>query len=220
MKLFIRLVFTLSLVFSYAAVATPFPSIDPSTFGADFDGDGYFAQIGSVSISVEAFDAFDSDPAVDLEFGLFFEGASSDLFTIFGSSEDTNDVAVIDFANGVVVDLEDSGIESLFAPSSADFGFYLSVFGAGGSIVTVFSDPALNGGLDHFGAFSLLLLDSEFPGAFAANFYTGPPELPGALLYVAAMIPLASVDEPQNMLLFFGASLLIFFNRRRLTAKS
>jgi hypothetical protein len=216
MNAFMRLFFILSLIYSGAASAIAFTSIDPAIFGPDIDGDGYFAQDSSLSISIEVYDVFDSDLDFGLEFGLFFEGASSNLFAVFDSSEGSNSYAALDFANGMVIDLEDLGVETVFMPSSADFGFYLSVFGPGGLINTLYSDPILNGGYDFFGAFPLL--DPNYTDAFAANFYTDG----GDLLYLAPMIPtVTAVPLPSALLLFSsGLVLLNGFNRRRLTAKS
>jgi hypothetical protein len=62
---------------------------------------------------------------------------------------------VIDFDNGNVVDLEALSVEATFAPSLGEFGFYLSISFPSNPLL-VYSDPALNGGVDTWASFPFL----------------------------------------------------------------
>jgi hypothetical protein len=59
--------------------------------------------------------------------GFYFAGDTSNRYPVFTSGDQANpeQVAVIDFDNGQVVDLDALAIEAVFTPSLADFGFYL-----------------------------------------------------------------------------------------------
>lgn len=209
MKYLMRAVCGFLIFFSSTSFATPYPDIDSDTyfFGSDIDGDGYFSQTNRVTIAVESFDAFNNDSL--LEFGIYFEGASSELITLFGTSEPQESAALIDFKNGVVLDIDDFEIESIFTPTTADYGFYLSL-DAGSTVV--FSDPLLNGGYDLFGAFPLLGPDVP-SGIFAAMFFNGSPEDLGIPLYLA---PIVGISEPYTFaLLGLGLMLMGSFKRRR-----
>lgn len=218
-----KVIFTCVMFSVSTAHATPFSSIDPSTFGSDIDGDGYFSHNGSVAISVEAADVFNTNTLQKFEFGFFFEGASDTLISIFDITEPLLAASLIDFTDGAVVDLDDGNIESLFTPSASDYGFYLSIFDisndpSGILSTTIFSDATLNGGADLFGAFDLLTSDVP-AGTLTGMFFDNTPGENWNLLYAAPLITISepvAVSEPYSLaLLGLGLTLLASFKRRQ-----
>ncbi len=194
------------LLLSSRTFAIPFPSPDPAVFGPDLDGDGYFSQDVNQMVFIEALDI------ADFEFGFFFEGSPTMLNPIFDSGDSgTDPIALIDFAGGFVYDIDDDEIQSLFTPSLADFGYYIS-FGGGPAI---FSDPLLNGGLDVFAAFPLL--DPSVPPGTITPTFIDPAT--GDLVYLGVAVAVAEVDEPTTwLMLSLGALLLAGVRRRHLQA--
>jgi hypothetical protein len=103
-------------------------------------------------------EAFDPIPAaIPHEWGFYFQGDATTLFPIFTTSDQAppEQAAVIDFDNGIVVDLDGSSQESAFAPSLGNFGFYLKIDFPGGPLLT-FSEIAENAGTDTFASFPFL----------------------------------------------------------------
>jgi len=212
-----KVFFVCTMFWVSSVSATPFSNIDPTTFGSDVDGNGYFSHNGAVTIGVEAYDAFDTDSNQRFEFGFYFEGASGTLISIFDTLEPTGATSLVDFTNGAVVDLDDGLVEGFFTPTTADYGFYLSLFDINGSapIITAFSDPMLNGGDDLFGAFDLLTTDVP-AGTLAGMFFSASPENNGDLLYVAPLITISVVSEPYSLFLMgLGLTLLVSVKRQR-----
>jgi hypothetical protein len=103
---------------------------------------------------------FDAIPGtIAHEWGFYFTADPSTLFPIFTSSDagPPEQLAVIDFDNGEVVDLDSLSVDSTFTPSLDAFGFYLEIEFNAGHPVRVFSEAALNdGGIDSFASFPYL----------------------------------------------------------------
>lgn len=104
-------------------------------------------------------EAFDPVMAsIPHSWGFYFAGDTSNRYPIFTSSDEAppEQVAVIDFDNGQVVDLDTLAIDAVFTPSLADFGFYLEIEFPAGTLLT-FSQAAENsGGVDTFASFPFL----------------------------------------------------------------
>jgi hypothetical protein len=105
-------------------------------------------------------ETFDAVPAtIPHEWGFYFTSDPSTRYPIFNASDEAppEQVAVIDFDNGQVVDLDSLAVDAAFTPSLGEFGFYLLVEFNAGSPVLVYSQAALNpGGVDTFASFPFL----------------------------------------------------------------
>lgn len=205
----------LILGFSSFAVAAPYGNLDSYVFGNDLDGSGLFAHSNSVFAFYEVFDALEVHTQRSYELGIFFDGSPSTLIPLFDISETTVSSAIVDFTTGGILDLDDGFVEGTYAPDTTDFGFYLSTVDSLSSVIisTVFSNPALNGGIDKFGASELLV--SNIPDTFTAMFFSEPPDASPELVYAVSFVKVSQVSLPSSMLLLsFGLlSLLRFRNR-------
>jgi len=109
---------------------------------------------------------------LDHEWGFYYRNDPGLRVPVFDTSDDDRryEQAKVDFDVAAVFDLDGSEWPRRFTPRQEDFGFYVSVRGAGGD-VTVFSDPSLNsGGVDHAGHF----VDRNRPGESVVAFEVGP----------------------------------------------
>jgi len=149
-------VLVLFTCFSVSAFATPLTNPKPTDQLDDLDDSGYFTPAGGI-LAIEVLDIFDTFALPGSSFGFFFEEAdvsgSTSLDTVFSSTDSSLDKAVIDFTTGVVVDIEESTIESSFTGSD-NIGFFLALNALGGD--SLFSDSNLNFGVDWFGAFPFI----------------------------------------------------------------
>ena len=153
-------------------------------------------------------EAFDPVPnAIPHEWGFYFQGDSTTRFPIFTTSDQATpeQAAVIDFDNGIVVDLDGSSQESAFAPSLGSFGFYLEVDLPGGTLLT-FSEIAENGGTDTFASFPFLANPLYRVVAFEVN------EQVFSLQIVDGAVP---IPEP-SVLVLLGGGLVLLGARRSL----
>jgi hypothetical protein len=115
-------------------------------------------------------------------------------------------VAVIDFDNGQVVDLDELAIEAVFGPSLDPFGFYLKIEFNPGFPVVVFSEAALNdGGNDWFASFPFLANPLFRQVAF---------EVRGQLYSLEIVDGAVNVPEPATLALLAGGIALLATRRR------
>lgn len=137
----------------------------PSDFGPD-DGTELFHPMSDV-LSVEFFDLVGSlgGPST---FGFFFEFAPANLIPIFEPSDQGGtQAALIDFANGVVFDVDEGGtVQSTFT-GNGNIGFFLSL--EPDAPIVLFTVSAFNAGLD---------LAATFPSFASSDTYLLGFELP------------------------------------------
>ena len=139
------------------AAAASMTNPDPLIFGEDLNDNGYFSVTAPSLFATKVFDVGEQVLGTVSEFGIFRRGSDvtdlTSLIPIFGADDLHDQTAVVDFQNGIVVDVDQAAVQSAFG-SGRDFGFYMNVKAVG---VTFYSDPALNfGGGDFFGVFPLL----------------------------------------------------------------
>lgn len=142
-----------------SAAAAPLPNPNPTIFADDIEGSGYFKPIGQGTLALELFDLGDSAAS----FGFFKRGTPGDRTPIFEASDLAGEGAIVDFINGVVFDVDQNAIQSLFSTPVTEIGFYLDLAALG----VLYSDPSLNlGNTDVMGAYPVL----NEPGAFSLMF--------------------------------------------------
>jgi hypothetical protein len=211
---------TLLLVVSGASFAGPLSNPDPGSFGNDLEDTGLFLPENQV-IGIELFDLpAQAGFSVGFEFGFYFAGDdvsdTSNLHTIFDhldqnpnpDNPDGDQVAVIDFANGVVLDVDDNVLQSAFSPQGDPLpyiGFYVTIPGT-----TIFTEAANNAGVDMASTFPHLALDFYLLG-FAIPNPDDPSEfVPATFEVVAGVTP---VPEPGTVFLMFGALAALLMRR-------
>lgn len=154
-------------------------------------------------------ETFDAVPtSIPHEWGFYFASDPSTLYPIFSSSDagPPEQLAVIDFDNGQVVDLDALAVDATFTPSLGAFGFYLQIEFNQGSPVLVYSEAALNpGGVDTFASFPFLANPLFRQVAFEVR------EQIYALEVIDGAIP---IPEPTTALLI-GAGVAFVAARRR-----
>ncbi|MDT0593756.1 hypothetical protein [Glaciecola petra] len=167
MKPYLYVVACISLFVSLTANAAFIANPDPSTLADDIDGTGYFAA-DNILFSTEILDIGEAILNNGNIFGFYFEGSdvldANNRHVIFGSDDGDNSEAVVNFANGIVVDVDQGVVQNSFS-GTGNIGFFvqLSAFGNG----LLFSDASLNAGnIDYFGAFER----NASPGTFALLF--------------------------------------------------
>lgn len=191
------------------AFATPLPSLLPGF--KDDVGTDYFIP-NDFSVGVELIDPL--EPLTS--FGFFFMGNPGSTISIFDSGDlsggvAASQVALIDFVNGIVYDMDISPgtptPELTFAPTLADIGFYLVLGGT-----TIYSDPALNGGIDLFSAWQNEVDPTLWGLAFEGIGADGSK----TLINVSLVGGITSAPEPSVMLLVaLGGILMLVSSRRR-----
>jgi len=181
----------LSLFASTQVAAATMTNPDPVNYAADSE-DGYVL----VSNSVAVFEALDSFAG---SFGFYFASDPGTLITLFAEDDQGGtQTAAIDFGAGGVFDSDDG-----FAPQAAftgsvapgPVGLWYSAAG-----FTFYSDPALNGGTDFAGTFTLLgdafttlvTFEEASLGIFSMNVLQGvlPVSAATAPVPVPAALPL------------------------------
>lgn len=181
-----RVWLVLVLVVSVAAVSASTATAtivnpDPGIFDDD-DGSLYFLPSAEV-FSAELFDLLGG--GVTTSFGFFFAGADvndpGNLITIFGPEDQGapfDQIALVDFIQGMVFDIDDGEIQSTFS-GFGPIGFFMSF--APDIPVSLFTDPSLNpGGLDLAATFPFLADPSTYLIGFEAPL---EGEVPVTLLF-------------------------------------
>ena len=192
-----------------AAITNP----DPATFGAD-DGSTAYTP-GTDTYFFEAFDAMPS-LGIPSTFGFYRVADPSVRITVFDATDQgpPDQTAYANFATGGVLDLDASEVQNSFAAGFGPVGFFLELDVAG-SLLTVYSDPALNGGFDLMAAFPTL----GVPGAYLIGV-----ELPDgagglATVYFATVSGFNAVtavpEPPVAALLLLGLALASAARSRR-----
>jgi hypothetical protein len=214
MKKILFILLAVGLVFaantSYALLIGG-PSPIPG-FGND-DNSTYF----SPNDNVLAFEFFDlGGIGTGTEFGFFFENTPGTLVPIFEPADEGGELATVNFTNliGVVFDVEDASVQSLFANQFTDIGFYLNI-----NANTFYTDPALNpGGVDFAATFQNLgnsetyLIGFEVPGqdiVLSLDIVSGVDSGGGVV----------TVPEPGTLLLLGSALLGLGAYRKRAQRK-
>ncbi len=184
-----------------AVIANPNPALFENDNGAI-----YFKH-DTLSVSAEVFDLLGVPGSI---FGFYFRGTdptvAANRGVIFDELDPTNNLAVIDFGAGTIVDVEDSSVQDTFDPSLSplDIGFF---FTTSGTTETIFSDPALNpGGVD---------LSTAFASKDGSGLYLIGFELPtiGAITF-SLLGPLTAVPEPGALsLVVLGLIVMAFASR-------
>jgi hypothetical protein len=154
----------------------------------------------------EAFDGVNG--TVPHEWGIYFASDPSQLIPVF-TVEDGGPgkpVAQVDFDNGTVTDLDTMVIEFTFDPQVAHFGIYLKIEPPAGPATLLYSQAALNGGVDAFGSFPTLTNNAYRVVAF---------EIRGQILALEAVVGACYVPEPSVAFLLGGGLLLLGTRRTR-----
>jgi len=172
---------------------------DPATFHND-NGAKLFAHAFQ-TLSVQL-----SNP-LSATFGFYFAGNPGNKITIFDATDSAaGNIALIDFSVGAVGDVDANILQSVFTPSLANIGFFLTL----GS-TTLYSEAALNPlGLDVVGTFSQITQPLTYLLVFEV------PNASGGVTTLAAQIvsPLLSVPEPSGLWLIV-IGLLAFWGAKR-----
>ena len=179
--------------------------------GGDDGAESFFANLNPnydrhIVLVRETFDPIVG--SIPHEWGFYFTSDPSTRYPVFTTSDAAppEQVAVIDFDNGQVVDLDHLAVDAAFTPSLAQFGFYLSIEFNPGHPMLVYSQPELNdGGIDTFASFPFLANPLFRQVAFEVR------EQIYALEVVDGAVP---VPEPVTAALLAGG-LAVLASRRR-----
>ena len=164
---------------------------------------------GLALVGIEVIDPF--EPLTT--FGFFYESDFSTLISIFDGTDlvggtPGSQVALVDTVNGAIFDLDAAAtppgpVESTFTPMPGRIGFFITLGG-----VPIYSDPALNGGLDLFSAWQ-----SEGDPSLWGFAFEGV-DSSGALVPVNVTLVGGLVPEPATVTLFALGLLLLGFRAR------
>jgi hypothetical protein len=185
----------------------------PGTFGAD-DGSATYAP----AVDTFFFEAFDATPALGVlsAFGFYRVADPSVRITVFDAADQgpPDQTAYANFVTGGVLDLDGGVVQNSFAPGAGAVGFFLDL-DIGGSLLTVYSEAALNGGFDLMAAFPSLgvpgayMIGVELPdgrGGFATVYFAS----------VSGFTAARTVPEPSvAALLLLGVALATVAGSRR-----
>ena len=177
------------------AAAVPMANPAPGFFAEDTEG--AYVQPGPALFAFELFDLADGIAA----FGFHFAGDPGTLIELFGADDvGPGQSAAVDFAAGIVGDLDALDLQASFTPTlvPGPIGFWIDLGG-----FTLFSDAALNGGLDVAGIFPLL----GDPSVIGVTFSDPTPGGLGVLsLDVISGASAITVPEPTSLGLLFAGS--------------
>lgn len=190
--------------------ATPLPPLLPGF--KDDVGTSYFAP-EPFSVGIEIIDPFEPFTT----FGFFFQGDPGTTISLFDDSDlsfgvAASQVSLVDFVGGFVYDLDtvpgDLTLESTFTPTLGDIGFFLNLGGA-----IIYSDAALNGGIDLFSAWQ----NEDDPTLWGLAFEGINPDGSQTLVNISLVGGIsAAVPEPSILaLLTLGGSFLLVGSLRR-----
>jgi hypothetical protein len=162
---------------------------------------GYAADDGSTAFSPEAnayfFEAFDPLPTIGIttSFGFYRVADPSTKITVFDAADQAapDQIAWANFPFGGVFDVDAGVGQSLFAPGFGPVGFFLQL-DVGGALLTIFSDPALNAGLDLMATFP----DLATPGAYMLGVETGDGSGSLVTVYLATISGFRAIPEPMT----------------------
>lgn len=162
----------------------------PPGFNPD-DGTELFTPDGQL-LSIELFDIADALGATSgLAFGFYFAADPGTLIEIMDVADVTPSSALIDFASGVVADLDEGGtLQTVFTPAVGPIGFYLQ-----GPAGTLFTQSLLNGGLDVAETFSAI---GATPTSYLIGFEVPNAGTPDILLGLNLVVGVTRVAEPAS----------------------
>ena len=205
-----------SLCCSANAFATIYPNPDPTIYGNDIDGTGYFIPSGG-SIALEFFDLTEQTVAVGSTFGFYFQSDPLAPITIFDSTDLVGDTAIIDYINGVVYDFDDGNtVQSLFTPATENIGFFISLDNSFG-FPSLYTDPLLNNDYDVAGVFPILGSSESYAFTFMLPDVTAP--LQATPLVGEIVTGINPVPEPSTIILL-GSGLLGVLGLKRKREKT
>ena len=183
---------------SALSIAAPLP---PLGYNADV-GASLFAHTDT-AVAIELVDdGQTSPPPGGWTFGFYFASDPGTLITIFDADDDSQAYALIDFANGLVIDVEDNAPQTGFTTSANPIGFFVTL-----EIGTIYSQSYLNPGLVDLG-FAFQSIND--PSLYLIGFDFGNYGISLELINGIHAIP-----EPGVVALFGGGLLAIGFGRRR-----
>lgn len=190
------------------ASATPLPPLLPGY--KDDVGTSYFSP-EPISVGIEVIDPFEPFTT----FGFFFQGDPGTTITLFDDSDLTlgvpaSQVSLVDFIGGIVYDLDivpgDLTLKSTFTPTLGDIGFFLNLGGA-----IIYSDAALNGGIDLFSAWQ----NEDDPTLWGLAFEGINPDGSKTLVNVSLVAGITAPEPSILALLTLGGSFLLVGSLRR-----
>jgi len=186
-------------MFAQTAAAIPFANPFPGSIDPDIDGTGYFQPAEGI-LGIELYDLGDTV----FEFGFFEKGNVATLVPIFEASDTVEPSVAIDFALGIVFDVEDDAVQNSFTPTTGPIGFYLSLPNFS---TVLFTDPTLNlGGIDYSAAYPS---PDIIPGAMSIMFWLPTAGAPPELLTWHLLAPITAVPAPPSVaLILLGLALL------------
>lgn len=198
------------LGFADRAEAIPTPATYQSDTGVEL-----FTPLSDPLISIEVLDLLGS-VGVGSEFGFYLPGSPGDLYTIFDAADQAapDQAALISLSGGLVVDYDESVVQTTFAPiaSGSIIGFYMTLAPGTAEEVTLYTEADLNPfGTDFVQAFRS---ESDTPISWFLNFENfGTSTSFGQ--YIVAPIA-AAVPEPSALtVMAMGAFGLIALRRGR-----
>lgn len=194
----VRMMFLAAVVL--AAVPSPSSAtiVPPAGFGPD-SGSKLFVNTSPGVLNFEIADVLGGGlPAVQTTFGFYFASNPNGLIPIFDPTDQGGtQAALINFAAGLVVDIDAGSVPQNSFSGTGPFGFFLQIVFAGNppTVVRLFSDPSRNGGNDPVETFPSLTVPNQFMIGF--DLPTG-----AGALYLDLIANVAPIPEPAMLLIF------------------